>query len=177
MDSIKSQMLCESNIVSSSLSSITCDCLAEDSPKGFLFLILVMLLYLLKYGFLLFFFYFLFCILYFVFCILYFVFCILYFVFSYFFFFWILDATCYGNTSVDIPVGVSGACEGEHSLIKGPSSIISFFPNSTADLCTKVSLSLFDSYFFKEFLVSPFLIRKYCLFFFLIFFSHFLSFV
>ena len=93
MKSIQSQLSCESNIISSSLSSLVCDCLAPDSPK---------------------------------------------------------NASCYEEAPIAISVGISGACKGEMSFIKGPSSYIRFEESSTLELCTTVTLDLIYKSWFDE---------------------------
>ena len=118
---LKSQVLCENNVITVPLRTVVCDCLAEDSPKGFTL--------------------------------------------SFFFIFLPIplspfssnlpspsDPSCYtfstGHRAT--PVGLSAACSGEASLIKGPSAFANFDVDSVNNRCTEIDLLVIEETWFSE---------------------------
>ena len=82
-DSVKSQIICEANLMTSSLETILCDCVDNDE-----------------------------------------------------------DDSCYEASTSAIEVGIRDVCEGEVSVLKGPSNNILFDETAVKERCTEVKLGM-----------------------------------
>ena len=82
-DSVKSQIICEANLMTASLETILCDCVASED-----------------------------------------------------------DSSCYEASTSSIEVGIRDVCEGEESVLKGPSNNVLFDETAVKERCTEVKLGM-----------------------------------